>query len=366
MKKIVVLLPYANPHVLGWIKELFNVNVELKIYCIRSVKHYRTGYFSKVDEYEYVYYLFKNKNLYSQFLKDLKNTNIYVTLGIFEKVFLRSLLKFDGKLYILSEPFNPISSKKNVLFRKLISFYIRVTIKNINFLCIGGKDVKKYYYSLGFKKSQYYNFGYFPKNKALKIVTNSSTIKFIFVGQLIKRKGVSVLINALNYLNSIYKNDSWTFTIIGNGNLKEYLLGELKMINNKNIIFKGLINDNSKLEEYYSDSDILFVPSVFDGWGAVVNEALSKNLAILSSDMVYSSRSLVKQGVNGFVFNNNNLKEMTNYIDYFFINKHKVLDFKKSSGIIYKEWNPNNAAQSFLKLIEVRKNDNNERLLMRL
>jgi glycosyltransferase involved in cell wall biosynthesis len=360
MTKITVILPYANPHVLGWVRELKGLDIELKIYCIRSVKKFRKGYYSDLDNCEDINYLFKNNCLYDNLAKDLLLTDVYITLGIFEKVFLKSISKIKNKteLFVLSEPFNPISSKKHSLIRKIICFYLTLRLKKINFLCIGGEDVKSYYVSLGFSESKFYNFGYFPKAIESKEVTITEKIRFIFVGQLIERKGINVLINALNYLDKNYNSNLWSFKIIGDGNLKNNLQKEIKKINNSSIIYLGLIDKPSKIEELYTHSDILFIPSIFDGWGAVVNEAMSKNLSIISSSKVYSAKSLVKSGYNGFLFDHNNLNDMNRIISSLFKDINKLLYLKENSKLIYMEWNPENAAKSFLKLVKNKKNIN--------
>ena len=222
----------------------------------------------------------------------MSNTDIYVTLGIFEATFLKSIfkLKSNVKVFVLSEPFNPISSKKKVFLRNLIGFYFRSLINDINFLCIGGTDVRDYYVSIGFKNYNYYNFGYFPNSSEFDKVLTTDKVRFIFVGQLIERKGIDLLLQALSFLDKNFKPDLWSFKIIGDGILKSKLQNEIARINNKSINYFGVIDDPLEIENLYSNSDVLFIPSTFDGWGAVVNEALSKNLAILSSGMVYGSR----------------------------------------------------------------------------
>ena len=57
--------------------------------------------------------------------------------------------------------------------------------------------------------------------------------------------------------------------------MKNKLIKNIKQYNNPDIIHHGLIDDNRKIDKIYSDSQILFICSDFDGWGAVVNEALN-------------------------------------------------------------------------------------------
>jgi glycosyltransferase involved in cell wall biosynthesis len=225
-------------------------------------------------------------------------------------------------------------------------------------LAIGGLSVKNHYSSVGFSSCEFYNFGYFPK---INLNTNkhnsncSQKINFLFVGQLIPRKGIDVLINLIHYLNKSYKNE-FSFTIIGDGVLKNELLEKTKDI--KNLNYLGLINDSNVIENFYIEADIFFLSSYFDGWGAVVNEALSKSCSLLLSEKVYASKSLLIAGKNGFTFNPYNFDSLKDKVDNYFKNKDILKKHSNFSLKLYNEWNEKNAAISFQNLINDKKNTN--------
>lgn len=364
MRKITVLLPYANPHVIGWI-EILSDNFHVDIYCSHPVSYFRDGYFEKYDNISKINYRFKNKNYHNDLRKSVKKSSFILSLGIFNFDFLYSLIFSNKKIiYVMSEPFNPINSKNKFIFRYIYSYVLRSLNKKINFLCIGGKDVKYYYQKLGFIKSNFYNFGYFPKlDKKLKNkkAFKSSKLSFVFVGQLIARKRIDILIRYLSYLNHNYKG-KFTFNIIGDGFLKNKLIKNIKQYNNPDIIHHGLIDDNRKIDKIYSDSQILFICSDFDGWGAVVNEALNHSLLILSSRFVYSSKFLVRPMFNGFIFDNNKVEELFTFSDKIFSKKINLSQFRYNSSIIYEEWNNKNACDSFINLINNIKQNNSSLL----
>ena len=60
----------------------------------------------------------------------------------------------------------------------------------------------------------------------------------------------------------------------------------------------------------YPQSDILVLPSRFDGWGAVVNEAMRAGLAIVASNKVGFARTMIEDGREGFLFDSENYQEL--------------------------------------------------------
>lgn len=58
----------------------------------------------------------------------------------------------------------------------------------------------------------------------------------------------------------------------------------------------------SKIEDVYSKSDVLCLPSLYEGYPNVIVEAMSCGLPIICSN-VFENPYIVKDGVNGFLFN---------------------------------------------------------------
>ncbi len=119
---------------------------------------------------------------------------------------------------------------------------------------------------------------------ALLIPSNHSII--IFVGRIVKEKGLDVLINAINSLD----NSKITLLIIGRNlfgyskRFTKYEMNIKKLIrqSNKNIISLGFI-DNSKLRDYLCLTDIAIIPSVWEEpAGIVALEYSASNLPIIA------------------------------------------------------------------------------------
>ena len=64
----------------------------------------------------------------------------------------------------------------------------------------------------------------------------------------------------------------------------------------------GFVDDATTLCALYRACDVLVLPSWFEPWGVVVNEAVAAGLAVVASEAVGAAAELVRDGVNGRVF----------------------------------------------------------------
>jgi len=56
------------------------------------------------------------------------------------------------------------------------------------------------------------------------------------------------------------------------------------------------------LSAFYAASDCLVLPSEYEPWGLVVNEAMAAGLPVIVSDKVGCAADLVRSGENGVVY----------------------------------------------------------------
>lgn len=124
---------------------------------------------------------------------------------------------------------------------------------------------------------------------------------FLFLGALIKRKGVEDLLKAVNYIQS-RGISNFKLLIAGSGEeedkLKEYV--NLKNIN-KYVEFLGWIDKKQK-PMLLRQADILVLPSYNEGLPIAILEAMSYSLPIISTK-VGSIAEAVIENQNGFLIN---------------------------------------------------------------
>lgn len=179
---------------------------------------------------------------------------------------------------IMVEPFEWTGMKG--LMRRCMYFmlYLRYG-SNIDYIFATGDMGVNCYRKAGFSGRKIHQWGYFTEQKEhdLKTIDSCELPSLIFIGKIDGRKNILELARCAVKLSSKFEK----MTIIGTGPLES----ELNRILNDspNIKFIGPV-PNNEIAHHLAESDLLILPSLFDGWGAVVNEALSQGTRVLCSD----------------------------------------------------------------------------------
>ncbi|MED4217266.1 glycosyltransferase [Priestia megaterium] len=132
-----------------------------------------------------------------------------------------------------------------------------------------------------------------------KLKLESSKINLLFIGRFDKQKGLDILIDFFS------KNEF--------SNIKLYLIGD-SVLNNSvlnlpnNMVSIGWV-DNDMIDSYYEMFDAVIVPSRWEGFGLVAIEAMRNKKALLVSDRG-ALPEIVKDGLNGYIFNIDNYDEL--------------------------------------------------------
>lgn len=181
-----------------------------------------------------------------------------------------------------------------------------------------------FYTRLGFRTDQIYPFGYFRADSKLPDFStspaNDNRTEIIFVGQLIHRKGVDLLIEAMRPLFAEY--DDLHLALIGAGEKAAALERQAAASGVQNrITFEG-ITSSSRIQERLQSSDLLALPSRWDGWGMVVNEAFSMGVPVLVSSQCGAS-DLIQHGINGYIFRSESVEDLRDCLRSFLSRKNE-------------------------------------------
>lgn len=146
--------------------------------------------------------------------------------------------------------------------------------------------------------------GIFNKGeRRLKKDTTLKPLRYLYVGRLVDVKNIELLINVFNC-------NGLPLTIVGDGELRD----KLKATANPNIHFIGFVN-NEELGAVYQSHDIFILPSYYEPWGLVVEEALYWGLPVIVSDKVGSSIDMVKDLGTGLIFKSRDADSLQECID---------------------------------------------------
>ena len=129
----------------------------------------------------------------------------------------------------------------------------------------------------------------------------SSLPDIVYVGRLDHRKRILSLVQTLKKMTGFFNK----LYVIGSGPLKNELNA---LINSENFRSNGELSieycgtmENKQVQSFIANCDILVLPSVYDGWGAVVNEALIQGTPVVCSEDCGAS-TLLKDKWRGETF----------------------------------------------------------------
>lgn len=124
---------------------------------------------------------------------------------------------------------------------------------------------------------------------------------FLYVGQLISRKGVKYLLEACKLLKQT-SDRPFTLLLVGDGEQRPELEAFVQKHGLSNQVkFVGQV-EYAKLGFYFRSSDVFVFPTLEDIWGMVVLEAMAFGKPILCSNGA-GTAEMLEEGKNGYVFN---------------------------------------------------------------
>jgi glycosyltransferase involved in cell wall biosynthesis len=175
-----------------------------------------------------------------------------------------------------------------------------------------------FYAQLVAHEEHIYPFGYFrsiPDRQSLPEASiRQERIEVIFVGQLVRRKGLDILLAAMQPLFTQYTN--LYLTVVGAGEDLPALQTMIRKAGVENSVNLTGALPAQQIQARMSAAHVLVLPSRWDGWGMVINEALSVGVPVIASDQCGAS-DLIRQGVNGYVFRSEDVEDLRNCLRHF-------------------------------------------------
>ncbi len=230
---------------------------------------------------------------------------------VFETLLYFFILKLKRKPFILWREDWDWNVKNNK--RKLAKFLAGFLSRHADAVLVPGTKQREFFTGLGVSPDEIFimpNVSNLASNKddysnseeILQELTLENKKIILFVGRLIKLKGVKYLIKAFQKLNE--KMEGTALIIVGDGECRgdlEELTRNLKL--EDEVYFQGNV-DNNLLGAYYLLSNVFVLPSITthhaDACPLVVNEAMYFGKPVITSDAV-GTTFMIEDGVNGFV-----------------------------------------------------------------
>jgi len=152
-----------------------------------------------------------------------------------------------------------------------------------DFLLAIGHQSRTWHRRAGFRPERIFDFCYAVEQPAA-IETGppayEGPARLLFVGQLIRRKRPDLLLQALSQLSAM----EWDLQLVGDGPEFGTLLETARHLGLDDRIHWLGPQDNATVRRLLAETDLVVLPSHWDGWGAVVNEALMSGARVVCSD----------------------------------------------------------------------------------
>jgi glycosyltransferase involved in cell wall biosynthesis len=186
--------------------------------------------------------------------------------------------------------------------------------------------------------------------------TGSEQVILTFVGQLIPRKRLDQLLRVL----AAVRSTGWALRIIGDGSERRALE---KLADGLNLLWKITFTgalDNGAVRNELANADLFVLPSRWDGWGAVVNEALMSGTPVICSSYC-GAADLISNGMNGEIFKCGSAESLVDTLERW-ISKGPL---SASSRADIMRWSKSiegvTIARYFLQIMEFLDSENGER-----
>lgn len=170
----------------------------------------------------------------------------------------------------------------------------------------------------------------------------------LFVGRLFDRKRPQDVLQVHQW----YKNDPNFFTVIvGNGPMEEELRKQAQGL--ERVFFVGFKNQE-ETRAFYHACDLLYVPSEYETWGLVINEAFASGTTALVTSTCGASGDLVLHGDTGFSYPVGNVPRAISFVDRLFKQRTQCKAMgENAKRKVLTDYNPENFADSIARAFKL-------------
>lgn len=200
-----------------------------------------------------------------------------------------------------------------------------------------------------------FKWGYFTEIKQSETVDiskpKSSKTKILWVARILKLKHPESMVALASYLMSRGYSD-FEINMIGCGPEYENVQRKIKQHNLMNHIhLLGALPNSEVLKQMQQHDIFCFTSNRLEGWGAVVNEAMSCGCCVIANDMIGSVPYLIQDGKNGFVYRNGNIRQLCERVQFLLDNPGQIeILGRAAQKDMINIWNPKVAAVNLITL----------------
>ncbi len=281
---------------------------------------------------------------------DLFNPDVVIIYGYWQLLPRRAYrwaTDNNKKLIYISD--SELHKKRKLFISLLKRKYIKNYLKKIDYFLTVGDSNAAFYHAHGVADTKLV-YSPFPidikhfssKKSNLHVIRQAIREKYSIkndevilsmVGKHVSWKNPADIIKALQELEN--STPAYVLFLLGSGPDTDELRAEAAKLKNNRVIFTGFVSPES-LPDYYAATDIYIHPSEFEPHSLAISEAIYMGCPVILSDRCgsYGISDDVQQGVNGFVYECGNIKQLSQLINRLSSDKKLLIEFSAQSSII--------------------------------
>lgn len=246
-----------------------------------------------------------------KYCRSMEAKHVFISTFAPAEYFLTALsLRFLGcRVYAMTD--SKFDDKQRFLVREMIKtiFYIPY-----HGALVGGMRSKSYMHFMRFpNKDIFHGYDTVSLSRVRSLADSPpapngvphSERHFTIISRLVPKKNIPMAIAAYETYRLLAGVSARDLHICGSGELEDQLRSEVAKRGLSGFEFHGFL-PAAGVARILATSLALILPSIEEQWGLVVNEAVAMGVPILCSDNVGARDSLVRTGVNGYVFEADN------------------------------------------------------------
>jgi glycosyltransferase involved in cell wall biosynthesis len=289
------------------------------------------------------------------------------------KSHLIAMRYFKGKIPVYFRGDSTLLGEKPGIKKSLRRLFLRWVYSYADYAFYAGTRNKEYFLAHGLKEKQLIFAPHSVENERFEDISGEynkkalqwrselgikeDEIAFLFAGKFQKVKQPVMLLEAFIKLvrSGGLNNPKAHLILVGSGELEEQL--RKNSYNHTSIhpyIHILPFQNQSLMPVVYRLGDVYMLTSKSETWGLAVNEAMSCGKPVIVSDKVGCAVDLVKEGVNGYIFEHNNKEDLVNKMMLLTsLSKEELKSFGENSKKIIDKWRVKDTVEGIIKALTI-------------
>lgn len=348
--KIVFVSNYFNHHQAPLCRALDSLTEEFHFIATSEMREERrTLGYGMENIPHYVRYAHRGKAERRECLELIRLADVVIA-GSAPEVMFRERIRAGKLIFRYSERLQ----KRNIAPLKYLIQRIRLQLRNpgnrqIYLLCAGAYTASDYE-KIGLFRTRAYRWGYYPEAELGNDCQKREVGSILWVGRLIDWKHPEQALNVAKRLKAT--GHIFTLDLIGAGPMEQQLREYITREGLSDCVrFLGAMNPKCVRRHMERTEIFLFTSDKQEGWGAVLNEAMSSGCAVVASHAIGAVPYLIENEKNGLVYRSCDEDMLFQKTVYLLNNPQQREAFgRRAFETIASEWNAAIAAARLCEL----------------